>query len=210
MIVSITRWSLAHKRLVVLVWLTVTAIGIASAGAATKALSDQYSVPGREGYQTNRAISQTFGTGGDHAPLVPVVTLPAGVAGSPTALAGMSRVTAALQRALPGARVASYASTHNRAFVSRDGRTTFALVYPAARDYSGYGLKSQVLARHMRRCATFASPGRQSGSRASTRCRRQGIARAVSACCWSRCSAADWRCWCSCSCSRRRWRSCHS
>ena len=38
MIVSITRWSLAHKRLVVLIWLTVTAIGIASAGAATKAL----------------------------------------------------------------------------------------------------------------------------------------------------------------------------
>jgi hypothetical protein len=52
MIVSITRWSLAHKRLVVLVWLTVTAIGIGSAGAATKALSDQYSVPAREGYQT--------------------------------------------------------------------------------------------------------------------------------------------------------------
>src|SRR6202142_2052933 len=89
MIVSISRWSLAHKRLVVLVWLTVTAIGIASAGAATKALSDQYSVPGREGYQTNRAIAQTFGTGGDHAPLVPVVTLPAATAGTPTAVAGM-------------------------------------------------------------------------------------------------------------------------
>jgi putative drug exporter of the RND superfamily len=147
MIVSITRWSLAHKRLVVLVWLTVTAIGIASAGAATKALSDQYSVPGREGYETNRAIAQTFGTGGDHAPLVPVVTLPAGAAGSPTALAGISHATAALQRALPGARVASYASTHNRTFVSRDGRTTFALVYPAARDYSGYGLEPHVLSR---------------------------------------------------------------
>lgn len=96
MIVSITRWSLAHKRPVVLVWLTVTAIGIASAGAVTKALSDQSSVPGREGYQTNRAITQTFGTGGGRAPLVPVMTLPADAAGSPTALAGISRVTAAL------------------------------------------------------------------------------------------------------------------
>ena len=85
MIVSITRWSLAHKRLVVLVWLTVTAIGIASAGAATKALSDQYSVPGRQGYETNRPIAQTFGTGGDRAPLVPVVTLPTDAANSPTA-----------------------------------------------------------------------------------------------------------------------------
>ena len=53
MIVSITRWSLAHKRLVVLVWLTVTAIGIASAGAATKALSD--STASRDG----RAIRPT-------------------------------------------------------------------------------------------------------------------------------------------------------
>src|SRR5205085_804686 len=35
-----------------------------------------------------------------------------------------------LAKALPGARVASYASTGNKAFVSRDGRTTFALVYP--------------------------------------------------------------------------------
>jgi RND superfamily putative drug exporter len=147
MIVSITRWSLAHKRLVVLTWLIVTAIGIASAGAATKALSDQYSVPGRQGYETNRAIAQTFGTGGDRAPLVPVVTLPTAAAGSPTALAGIRDATAALQRALPGARVASYASTHDRAFVSRDRRTTFALVYPAAGEYTGYGLKSGVISR---------------------------------------------------------------
>jgi RND superfamily putative drug exporter len=139
MIVSITRWSLAHKRLVVLLWLTVTAIGVASAGAATKALSAQYSVPGRQGYETNRAIAQTFGTGGDRAPLVPVVTLPAHAAGSPTALAGIRHATAALQHALPGVRVASYASTHDRAFVSRNGRTTFGLVYPAARDYTATG-----------------------------------------------------------------------
>jgi putative drug exporter of the RND superfamily len=76
-----------------------------------------------------------------------VVTLPAAAAGSPTALAGVGRVTAALQRALPGARVASYASTRDRTFVSRDGRTTFALVYPAQSDYAGYGLKPQALSR---------------------------------------------------------------
>ena len=34
---------------------------------------------------------------------------------------------------MPDVRIASYASTHDRAFVSKDGRTTFALVYhPAA------------------------------------------------------------------------------
>jgi putative drug exporter of the RND superfamily len=146
MIVSITRWSLAHKRLVVVLWLTVTVVGIASAGAATKALSDQYSVPGRQGYETNRAIAQTFGTGGDHAPLVPVATLPTGVsAETPEALAGIGRLDGALRRALPGARIASYSTTHNRAFLSRDGRTTFALVYAPARDYGAYGIKSAVV-----------------------------------------------------------------
>ncbi len=39
-------------------------------------------------------------------------------------------VEARLQRILPGSRVASYASTHNRAFVSKDGRTTFIVDYP--------------------------------------------------------------------------------
>ena len=33
---------------------------------------------------------------------------------------------------MPDVRIASYASTHDRAFVSRDGRTTFALVYHPA------------------------------------------------------------------------------
>ena len=38
-----------------------------------------------------------------------------------------------MQAALPDARTASYASTHDRAFVSDDGRTTFALVYIPAK-----------------------------------------------------------------------------
>src|SRR5205085_1835811 len=33
-------------------------------------------------------------------------------------------------RTLPGARVTGYGSTGDRAFVSRDGRTAFAVVYP--------------------------------------------------------------------------------
>jgi putative drug exporter of the RND superfamily len=140
MILSITRWSLAHKRLVVLLWLVVTAVGFASVSTVSGALSDQYSVPGREGYETNAAITRTFGTGGDRSPLVPVVTLPAGVpVGSRAVTRGLRRVTGAIDHALPGARVASYASTHDRAFVSRDGRTTFALVYPPPGAIGSFG-----------------------------------------------------------------------
>ena len=44
-----------------------------------------------------------------------------------------------LEKALPGSRLASYASTGDRAFVSDDGRTTFALVYPQPDPDSAFG-----------------------------------------------------------------------
>ncbi|HLI59918.1 MAG TPA: MMPL family transporter [Solirubrobacteraceae bacterium] len=140
MIASITRWSLAHRRIVVGAWALLAVVGILTVGQATKALSTQYSVPGREGFETNAAIARTFHTGGDTPPLVPVVTLPAGASvRSPAALRGLERMTARIERALPGARIASYASTHDRGFVSADGRTTFALVYPTPRGADAYG-----------------------------------------------------------------------
>ncbi len=127
---SITRWVLANKRVVVVSWLVLAVAGMAAAGPASKALSQEYSVPGREGFQTNQAITRAFHNGGDTAPLVPVVTLPpAASVDSPAVRAGLSGLAARIERAIPGARVASYASTGDRAFVSRDGRTTFLLAY---------------------------------------------------------------------------------
>jgi putative drug exporter of the RND superfamily len=131
---SLTRWVLAHKRIVVVFWLILTLIGMASAGSATKALKQKYSVPGKEGFVTNQQISRDFhGTGGNGAPLLPVVTLPAGSAvGSPGTIAQLRGVEARLQRALPGSRIAGYASTRSPTFVSKDGRTTFVVAYPPA------------------------------------------------------------------------------
>jgi RND superfamily putative drug exporter len=125
-----TRFALRHRRLVVLFWLLVTAAGIVSAGPAFRAFSDQYSVPGREGYETNDAITRTFGNGGNGAPFVAVVTLPSTArADSAAVQRSLQRVEARIERAVPHVRVASYASTGDRAFVSRDGRTTFLLAY---------------------------------------------------------------------------------
>ena len=73
----ITGWVLAHKRIVVAFWVVLTLVGMASAGSASKALKQKFSVPGKEGWQTNQQIARDFrGTGGNSAPLVPVVTLP--------------------------------------------------------------------------------------------------------------------------------------
>ena len=56
---AITRWVLAHKRIVTLFWIALTVVGIASANSATKALDQKFSVPGKEGWETNVASPST-------------------------------------------------------------------------------------------------------------------------------------------------------
>jgi RND superfamily putative drug exporter len=87
-------------------------------------------VPGREGYETNREIADRYGNGGSIVPIVPVVTLPEGTTvDSPGVTEELDAALARVQEALPDARLAYYASTGDRAFVSENGRTTFALLY---------------------------------------------------------------------------------
>jgi putative drug exporter of the RND superfamily len=138
---SLTRWVLAHKKTVVISWIFLTIAGVAASGPATDALDPEFSVPNKEGWETNQTIAQQYrGTGGDTMPLVPVVTLPKGTsADSPAVKADLTKVDRELNQALPGSRVASYASTGDRTFVSKDGRTTFALVYPTPDPDSAFG-----------------------------------------------------------------------
>jgi RND superfamily putative drug exporter len=138
---SLTRWVLAHKRTVVLTWLVLTIAGVAAAGPATNALDPEFSVPDKEGWETNVAIAERYqGTGGDATPLIPVVKLPDGRSvDSPAVRSDLARVDARLERAVPGARIASYASTGDRTFVSDDGSTTFAIVYPRPDPNSTFG-----------------------------------------------------------------------
>src|SRR5271165_6811987 len=129
---SLTRWVLAHKRIVVVFWVVLTLVGMASAGSATKALKQKFSVPGKEGWVTNQQIARDFrGTGGNGAPLLAVVTLPAGTSvDSASVRQGLRAVESRLQTVLPGTRLAGYASTRSPAFLSRDRRTTFVVAYP--------------------------------------------------------------------------------
>jgi RND superfamily putative drug exporter len=132
MISSLTRWVLSHKRTVVLAWVMLTIAGIAAAGPASDALEPEFSVPNKEGWETNVSIDERYrGTGGESPPLVPVVTLPdERSVDSPAVKRDLDALDARLERALPGSRIASYASTGDETFVSDDGRTTFAIVHP--------------------------------------------------------------------------------
>ncbi len=147
MMTSITRWVLAHRRLVTAFWIVVTLVGMATVSKSTGAFSNKFSVPGREGFVTNSKILALYHDGGRYAPLVPVVTLPAGTTiTSPGVRAGLIQIGAKLRHAIPGVRTASYASTGNRAFVSADGRTTFVLAYPPP-DNESFGNNTKAAKR---------------------------------------------------------------
>jgi putative drug exporter of the RND superfamily len=125
-----TRWVLAHRRLVAGFWILVTVGAIAAVKPAGDALSQEFTVPGRDGFETNREIASIYGNGGNVAPIVPMVTLPKGTTiDAPGVTAELDRALAKVGDALPEARIASYVSTGDPAFVSRDRRTTYALVY---------------------------------------------------------------------------------
>jgi RND superfamily putative drug exporter len=138
---SLTRWVLAHKRIVVAFWLVLTLVGMASAGSATKALKQKFSVPGKEGWVTNEQIARDFhGTGGNTSPLLPVVTLPAGkTVASPGVKQELAALEARVAKVLPGARIAGYAATGSDTFVSKDRRTTFMLAYPLPDPKESFG-----------------------------------------------------------------------
>src|SRR5262249_10157946 len=111
----LTRAVLAHKKLVVAAWVVLTLIGLATSGAAVDALDQRFSVPGREGWDTNVEIVHRYGNGGDALPLLAVVELPDGAAQARDELRDMEREMA---RAVPGARVAGFGSTGDPAFNS--------------------------------------------------------------------------------------------
>src|SRR3954452_24569303 len=129
---KLTRWVLAHRRLVVAFWVVVTLVGIGTAGAASQAMKQKFSVPGREGWETNQEIAKNYrGTGGNGAPLIPVVTLPSGkTASDPGVRAQLRGVEQRSSRALPGSRLAGYGSAGDRAFLSKAGHTAFTVAYP--------------------------------------------------------------------------------
>src|SRR5262245_41893496 len=106
---ALTRWVLAHEKTVVISWVVLTIAGIAAAGPASSALDQKFSVPHKEGWDTNQEIGAKYnGTGGDSSPLLAVSKLPSGRSvDSPGVKSDLDQVDERLAKALPGARIAS-------------------------------------------------------------------------------------------------------
>ena len=151
---ALTRFVLRHKALVTLFWVVVAAVGVMTISGTTHRMTNNFAMPGQAFKVDNQIVSQ-YGNGGSQAPYLPVITVPAGQKiTDPATAAATGRAFAALARAIPGVRIADYATTHNPAFVTRDGRSTFALVYTAP--VTGFG--GSNLGPAIDRAVTAAAP----------------------------------------------------
>jgi putative drug exporter of the RND superfamily len=163
---ALTRFVLAHRRLVVAFWVVLTVVGVATVGKANESFKEEFSVPGREGFETNEEIAARFGNGGDTSPVLAVVKLPPGVGvGTERVRRGLASVEGSIERAVPGTRAASFASTGSRAFVSRDGRTTFVVAY-TPREKGNFGSGSgpaEAISGALRGEAIAGAPVRVTG-----------------------------------------------
>jgi len=120
---AITRFVLRHKLLVTIAWLVVAIAGGATASGVSKRLTTSFDMPG-PATTADKQIAQHYNFG-VHDPVVPVLTVPAGqrISG-----AAAGRVFDSVRQAIPGARVVDYANTGDKAFLTNDGRSTFALI----------------------------------------------------------------------------------
>jgi uncharacterized membrane protein YphA (DoxX/SURF4 family) len=130
-IARLARFVLAHRRLVVLVWVLLLPAGIYGASHVSNRLSTDFSLPGQPGYETAKKITHLYGNGGDTSPTVVLVTLPRGLT--------VARDDRQLGRAFdqaraadPSNRVVDYSATRDPRFILPGGHSTFALVFTPA------------------------------------------------------------------------------
>ncbi|WP_327287027.1 MMPL family transporter [Streptomyces sp. NBC_01198] len=130
-----TRWVLAHRWQVVVVWVLLTLAGGAMASGTIDKLSFESKLPGRHSQQANDDLARQFSaTGGKNAPLLLTVTLPAGAGFDTPAVRDQwtSLVHGVTPKSGRSVTYADAAGGTGKALLSKDGRTTVALVYPPA------------------------------------------------------------------------------
>lgn len=126
----LTRLVLAHRRVVVAVWVLLALIGGATAATTTGRLGKTFDLPGRPSFQTAVRLAALYrGEGGGQDPAVPVITAPAGatLAGP----AGRTLIDRVERAATLGGRyrVLGYGLTGSQRFLTNGRRTAFMLVF---------------------------------------------------------------------------------
>ena len=125
MLERLARFVVHHRKLVVGGWIVLTIFGAFSAKQINKRWLDQFSIPGYSAYEANQRALRTFGNGAQ-PPHVALFT----VQGDATKEKPIADALARFHQRFPGWRIGSYFSTGSRAYLSKDGHSTFATIYP--------------------------------------------------------------------------------
>jgi putative drug exporter of the RND superfamily len=126
---TITRFVLKHKLLVLAFWLVLAVAGAMTATSTTNRLSNSFAMPGAA-FRADTRIQAHYLHNGAEDPVVPVITLPAGTSvNAPGVTRRLAAAFASARTTIPTARVIDYATTRDPAFVTHDGRSTYALVF---------------------------------------------------------------------------------
>ena len=113
-----------HRRIVIGVWIVLTAFGgFSSVQVADRWLED-FSIPGASGYEANQRAVAKLGNG-ELFPFVIVLRADEDV----TKVAGVEAAIEKTAAANPGSRVSSFFNTGDDVYVSDDRKVTFANIY---------------------------------------------------------------------------------
>ena len=138
----LASWVVRHRAVVLAFWAAIFAAGALAASKVPARLTVDFSLPGQPGYETAQRILRTYGTESD--PAILVVRAPAGQ----TIAADHGAVARAFERVRaeePSVRIVDYAVTHDSAFLTSDGRATWAyLLAPPTNSLAGTGLAARA------------------------------------------------------------------
>src|SRR2546423_4239775 len=146
---TLAHFIVRHRRAVIVAWAVLTVFGAFSASQVSKRWFESFSIPGYSSYEANQRTLQTFGTG-EQAPLVAVFHSDRDV----TKATGIKDAISAAANVNKGSRVSSYWTTGSRAYVSEDGHTAFAEIYPPGTP----GFSSTVHIKQVRARLKAATP----------------------------------------------------
>lgn len=133
----LARFVLAHRRLVVMLWLLLLPAGIYGASHVSSRLKSDFSLPGQPGYETAKKITHLYGNGGNVDPTIVLVTLPPGQGVARNA-PRLERAFAQARAAGPRDRIVDYPVTGDPRFILAGGHSTFALLFtPAGKGFGG-------------------------------------------------------------------------
>ncbi|MDX6426323.1 MAG: putative drug exporter of the superfamily, partial [Gaiellaceae bacterium] len=149
LLARLTHVIVRHRRVVIGVWVVLTLFGGFSAGQVSKRWFESFSIPGYSSYEANQRTLHAFGTG-EQAPLVAVFQSK----GDITKETGIAKAIGAAAKVNPNSRVSSYWSTGSHAYVSKDGHTAFAEIYPPGTP----GFTSTVHLKEVRAALKQATP----------------------------------------------------